>query len=110
MGRFAFASSPEIYVLIPVILTSMLQIHTVVVCSTAPVAKLYHVGALSGTQGDLRRVMHRSWGAGFVTATQAAATGGITTLVDMPLNSMPCTVTAELLKAKIAAAKVGSAQ
>src|SRR4051794_33793101 len=30
---------------------------------------------------------------GFSTATQAAAAGGITTLVDMPLNSDPVTTT-----------------
>ena len=41
-----------------------------------------------------------------MTATQAAAAGGVTTLVDMPLNSKPCTVTAELLRSKIAASKV----
>ena len=30
---------------------------------------------------------------GFLTATRAAAAGGITTLVDMPLDSVPTTVT-----------------
>jgi allantoinase len=42
---------------------------------------------------------------GFETATQAAAAGGITTLIDMPLNSSPVTVTAEGLGAKVAAAQ-----
>ncbi|MFZ1726629.1 MAG: allantoinase AllB [Albidovulum sp.] len=37
---------------------------------------------------------------GFDYATRAAAAGGITTLVDMPLDSVPTTVTAEALKAK----------
>ena len=32
---------------------------------------------------------------GFETATRAAAAGGITTLVDMPLNSIPSTTTAD---------------
>jgi allantoinase len=41
---------------------------------------------------------------GFPTATRAAAAGGITTLVDMPLNSIPATTTAEALKQKRAAA------
>jgi allantoinase len=41
---------------------------------------------------------------GFATATRAAAAGGITTLVDMPLNSSPVTTTAEALAAKIGAA------
>ena len=32
---------------------------------------------------------------GFETATRAAAAGGITTLIDMPLNSSPVTTTVE---------------
>lgn len=42
---------------------------------------------------------------GFETATRAAAAGGITTLVDMPLNSIPATTTREALRAKMAAAQ-----
>ncbi len=42
---------------------------------------------------------------GFVTATRAAAAGGITTLVDMPLNSSPVTTTAEALARKLEAAR-----
>ncbi|GAA2627314.1 allantoinase AllB [Streptomyces axinellae] len=41
---------------------------------------------------------------GFHTATRAAAAGGITTLVDMPLNSLPPTTTAANLAAKRAVA------
>ncbi|KUL35350.1 allantoinase [Streptomyces sp. NRRL F-4489] len=37
---------------------------------------------------------------GFWTATRAAAAGGITTLVDMPLNSLPPTTTTENLEIK----------
>ncbi|WP_338600775.1 allantoinase AllB [Saccharopolyspora sp. SCSIO 74807] len=37
---------------------------------------------------------------GFATATRAAAEGGITTLVDMPLNSLPPTVDTESLDVK----------
>ncbi len=40
------------------------------------------------------------------TGTLAAAAGGITTVVDMPLNNFPCTTTGELLQAKLKAAKV----
>jgi allantoinase len=40
---------------------------------------------------------------GFATATQAAAAGGVTTLVDMPLNSIPPTTTRAGLDAKVAA-------
>lgn len=42
---------------------------------------------------------------GFLTATRAAASGGVTTLVDMPLNCVPETIDAEALEAKRAAAK-----
>jgi allantoinase len=37
---------------------------------------------------------------GFSTATRAAAAGGITTLVDMPLDSLPATVSADALTVK----------
>ncbi len=40
---------------------------------------------------------------GFATATRAAAAGGVTTLVDMPLNSVPPTTTLEGLCAKVRA-------
>ena len=41
---------------------------------------------------------------GFATATRAAAAGGVTTLIDMPLNSVPPTTTAAALALKQAAA------
>jgi len=41
---------------------------------------------------------------GFWTGTRAAASGGITTVVDMPLNSIPPTTTVENLAAKRSAA------
>lgn len=41
---------------------------------------------------------------GFATATRAAAAGGVTTLVDMPLNSMPETTDVQALEAKRSAA------
>lgn len=42
---------------------------------------------------------------GFATGTAAAVAGGITTLVDMPLNSSPVTTSAEALRAKQEAAR-----
>ena len=42
---------------------------------------------------------------GFATATRAAAAGGVTTLIDMPLNSLPPTTTVAALKLKRAAAR-----
>src|SRR4051794_3567954 len=41
---------------------------------------------------------------GFETATRAAAAGGVTTLIDMPLNSSPVTTTVAALNAKREAA------
>jgi allantoinase len=43
------------------------------------------------------------WG-GFRAVTRAAAAGGVTTLVDMPLNSIPATSSAAALRVKLAAA------
>ena len=42
---------------------------------------------------------------GFETATRAAAAGGVTTIVDMPLNSIPATTTVASLRAKCDAAR-----
>ena len=41
---------------------------------------------------------------GFASATRAAAAGGVTTIVDMPLNSIPPTVSVPALQEKRAAA------
>jgi allantoinase len=40
---------------------------------------------------------------GFSTATRAAAAGGVTTLIEMPLNSIPATTTAAGFREKLAA-------
>jgi allantoinase len=42
---------------------------------------------------------------GFESATRAAAAGGVTTIVDMPLNSIPATTSVAALEAKLAAAR-----
>ena len=42
---------------------------------------------------------------GFLSATRAAAAGGVTTLVDMPLNSIPATTTVAALETKREAAR-----
>ena len=42
---------------------------------------------------------------GFETATKAAAAGGITTMIEMPLNASPVTTTVDALKLKLEAAK-----
>ena len=42
---------------------------------------------------------------GFETATKAAAAGGITTMIEMPLNASPVTTTAKNFQIKLDAAK-----
>ncbi len=42
---------------------------------------------------------------GFRTATRAAAAGGVTTLVDMPLNSIPATINVQAFEEKLDAAQ-----
>jgi allantoinase len=42
---------------------------------------------------------------GFYSATRAAAAGGVTTLVDMPLNSVPATTSVQGFRAKLDAAQ-----
>jgi allantoinase len=42
---------------------------------------------------------------GFTAATRAAAAGGVTTLIEMPLNSIPATTSASGLRAKFASAE-----
>jgi allantoinase len=47
---------------------------------------------------------HTDW-EGFRTATRAAAAGGVTSLVDMPLNCLPVSTTADALAQKLAACR-----
>src|SRR5712691_12162604 len=42
---------------------------------------------------------------GFSTATRAAAAGGVTTLIEMPLNSVPATTNATAYSEKLSAAQ-----
>lgn len=42
---------------------------------------------------------------GFETATRAAAAGGVTTIIEMPLNSIPATTSVDALRAKLNAAR-----
>src|SRR6185503_17726924 len=73
-----------------------------------PVAQLRDVGDRVIMPGIVDTHVHinepgRTEWEGFDTATKAAAAGGITTLVDMPLNSVPPTTTLDGLRAKVAA-------
>src|SRR5206468_8753846 len=76
----------------------------------AETSKVVDVGRLVVSPGIVDTHVHvnepgRTEWEGFDTATRAAAAGGVTTLVDMPLNSVPATATAEALEAKRSAAR-----
>jgi len=68
-------------------------------------AECYDAGNLVVSPGIVDTHVHinepgRADWEGFDTATRAAAAGGVTTVVDMPLNSVPATTTAAALEAK----------
>jgi allantoinase len=70
--------------------------------------ELLDVGSLVVSPGLVDSHVHvnepgRTEWEGFTTATRAAAAGGVTTLVDMPLNCIPVTTTGAALETKRAA-------
>jgi allantoinase len=75
-----------------------------------PSSALHDLGDLVVMPGIVDSHVHvnepgRTEWEGFRTATSAAAAGGITTIVDMPLNSVPATTSVRALEAKRAAAQ-----
>ena len=71
---------------------------------------VYDLGGLALLPGLVDTHVHindpgRTEWEGFVTASRAALAGGITTLVDMPLNSIPATTSVEALERKREAAR-----
>jgi allantoinase len=73
-------------------------------------AELVDCGGLVVSPGIVDSHVHvnepgRTEWEGFDTATRAAAAGGVTTIVDMPLNSVPATTTVAALEAKRDAAR-----
>jgi allantoinase len=71
--------------------------------SDADLAGLALLPGLVDTHVHVNEPGRTEW-EGFATATRAAALGGITTLIDMPLNSLPPTTSVAALEAKRAAA------
>src|SRR5438094_7548463 len=72
-------------------------------------ARYLDVGTLAVLPGVVDTHVHvnepgRTEWAGLETATRAAAAGGVTTIVDMPLNSIPVTTTVAALELKARAA------
>src|SRR5919109_1990330 len=75
-----------------------------------PDADIHDVGSFVVMPGIVDTHVHlndpgRADWEGFETGTAAAAAGGITTLVDMPLNSIPATTSVVGLTAKQSAAR-----
>jgi len=75
-----------------------------------PGCPVHDVGDLAVMPGVVDAHVHinepgRTEWEGFASATRAAAAGGVTTLVDMPLNSLPPTTTVVHLETKAAAAE-----
>src|SRR5206468_9427187 len=76
----------------------------------AETSKILDAGELVVSPGIVDTHVHvnepgRTEWEGFDTATRAAAAGGVTTIVDMPLNSVPATTNVAGLNAKRAAAR-----
>ena len=76
--------------------------------STRPGMTVHDVGDLVVMPGLVDAHVHinepgRTEWEGFETGTAAAAAGGVTTIVDMPLNCIPVTTTVKALNAKLAA-------
>lgn len=78
-------------------------------CSAIPAAGAEDLGQLAILPGLIDPHVHvnepgRTEWEGFATATRAAAAGGVTSLIDMPLNSDPVTTTRAAFAAKREAA------
>jgi allantoinase len=72
-------------------------------CEVYEAADLVVMPGLVDTHVHINEPGRTEW-EGFTTATRAAAAGGITTLIEMPLNSIPATITVAGLHDKVAAA------
>jgi allantoinase len=69
-----------------------------------PITKAAILPGLVDTHVHINEPGRTHW-EGFETATRAAAAGGVTTLIEMPLNSIPATTTLAAYEQKIAAAE-----
>lgn len=72
--------------------------------SCLDVSPLVLMPGLVDTHVHINEPGRTSW-EGFESATRAAAAGGITTLIDMPLNSSPVTTTLDAFRRKASAAE-----
>jgi allantoinase len=76
------------------------------VSSTSPIYDAHDLAVMPGlvdTHVHINEPGRTEW-EGFASATRAAAAGGITTLIEMPLNSVPATTSVAAFQLKLAAA------
>ena len=66
--------------------------------------KMFLIPGLVDAHVHLNEPGRTEW-EGFATGTRAAASGGVTTVIDMPLNAIPPTTTLDGFKVKLAAAQ-----
>ncbi len=113
-NRFAIASSrvvtPEGEVKAAVVIEGSKIVDVIDRAAVSPEIPLTDFGGLVISPGVIDTHVHvnepgRTEWEGFETATAAAALGGVTTIIDMPLNSNPVTTTVAALSAKRNAAK-----
>src|SRR5262249_38969962 len=76
---------------------------------TSDVGNLLVAPGLIDTHVHVNEPGRTEW-EGFAPATAATAAGGVTTIVDMPLNSLPPTTTMKGLEAKRRAAPIGGVE
>ncbi|MEO6693919.1 MAG: amidohydrolase family protein [Ignavibacteria bacterium] len=85
-------------------INDIIEYHKIPDCQLTDYNDLIIMPALTDTHVHINEPGRTEW-EGFETATKAAAAGGITMLVDMPLNSSPVTTNVAALNKKIDSAK-----
>jgi allantoinase len=85
------------------LITDVLDYNTTVDCPVEDVGSKIVMAGVIDPHVHINEPGRTDW-EGFNTATKAAIAGGLTTLVDMPLNSAPVTTTAAAFDEKLAAA------
>jgi allantoinase len=98
------APTPGLIVIEDGIIVDVLDRNGYVGGPVADVGDLVVMPALIDTNVNISDPGHSHW-EGFANATSAAAAGGVAVLIDMPLNSIPRTVTATGLARKKAASR-----
>jgi allantoinase len=98
------APTPGLIVIEDGVIVDVLDRNAYAGAPVADVGDLVVMPALIDTNVNISDPGHSHW-EGFANATSAAAAGGVAVLIDMPLNSIPRTVTAAGLTRKKAASR-----